>query len=107
MSKDEAEKYSNRELTRELINSLELHKKESAEFREEVKESLAKIGVHHTYTAKSIIDVAKLAVKNDAVISDLVDNQNKVKGGIFVSSLLGGIAIIGGVGKMIFDYLKQ
>ena len=103
MSKDEAYQLSGRELTRELINSFELHKKESAEFREEVKESLAKIGVHHSYTAQSIIDIAKLAVKNDAIISELVANQNKVKGALVLS----GTAFFGGICMFVYQLLKH
>lgn len=54
MSRDEAKDMPLRELTRELVNSLEAHKKESAEFRLTMAETMAEIKTHAFYSKEKV-----------------------------------------------------
>ena len=80
----------------ELKEMLSTHVRDSNEFREEMKTTIAKIKVHSEYTQKAVEG-------NIKEIANLKTVQDKQKGGMWVVGLLG----VGGVVKAIVDFVKH
>ena len=80
----------------EIKGLITSHIKDSNEFREEMKTSMAKIKVHAEYTQKAVEGNVK-------DISNIKTVQDKQKGGMIVIGLMG----VGGIIKAIFDFFRH